>query len=213
MKMEVDLMIRKFLIAAAGVAGTACAAVTVQAQGYFDFSDVPGIDSEPTVQIDLTPEMLGFMTAVAGESAGTEAGNLLAGIEGVRVRVYEDVRDQRAVTRFIDEASRRLEAAGWNRAVYIADDEDRVRMYMRFENNEVSGMTVMVSSDDEAVFVNIAGTINPATLGQVARTMGLDGVLNSVGGTAALSGRPPGAGPGASAQSGENDSASAADSD
>jgi hypothetical protein len=71
----------------------------------------------------------------------------------------------------------------------------------------------MVSSDDEAVFVNIAGTINPATLGQVARTMGLDGVLNSVGGAAALNGRPPGAGPGASAQSGENDSASAADSD
>jgi hypothetical protein len=199
-------MLKKLLVVGVGIAGTACAFVSVQAQGFFDFSDIPGIDSEPTVQIDLTPEMLSFMTGVAGEGAGDEASALLSGIEGIRVRVYEDVRNPREVADYIDEASRRLEAAGWSRAVYIVDDEDRVRMYMRFEEGEVSGMTVLVSSDADAVFVNLAGRINPATLGQVARTMGLEHVIGAAG---ALGGfqRAPGSG----ASSLDDDGASDAD--
>ncbi len=127
--------------------------------------------------------MLGFVTQAAGANGDDAAAELLAGIEGIRVQVYEDVEDSEAVVDFIDEAASRLESAGWQRAVYVQDDEDeRVQMYLRFEAGEVSGMTVMIADGDEAVFINMAGTIDPATLGAVSRTMGFGGVLDAFGG-------------------------------
>jgi hypothetical protein len=170
MRMEVDDMVRK--LAGFGLIGLVCCAVSAQAQDFFDFSDVPGIDADPIVQIDLTPEVFGFMTVAAGAGAGDEAAELLAGIEGVRVRVYEDVRNPRRVAEFIDDAAQRLEQAGWTRPVRIAHEDDRVRMYVRLNEGEITGMTVLASSDDEAVFVSLAGTVNPELLGHVARTFG-----------------------------------------
>ena len=45
-------------------------------------------------------------------------------------------------------------------------------------------MTMMMTDSGEAVFINIAGKINPETLGQVANTMGFGGILESFGGGA-----------------------------
>ena len=40
-------------------------ATTGYAQDYFDFDDIPCIDSEPTVQIDLNEAMLNFVKIAA----------------------------------------------------------------------------------------------------------------------------------------------------
>jgi hypothetical protein len=147
-----------------------------RAQGYFDFASIPGVGSSPTVEINLNPAMLGFVQQAVGASGDPETMNLLKGIEGVRVRVYEDLEDPRAVMDFIEDASGELERDGWQRAVYINDDDERVHIYVKFgDGSNVAGMTVMIADgDDEAVFINIAGVINPETLGAVSRAAGID---------------------------------------
>jgi hypothetical protein len=45
------------------------------------------------------------------------------------------------------------------------------------KDKQMTGMTVMVIDDSEAVFINIAGSIDPAQLGRVARMMGAGDVL------------------------------------
>lgn len=171
-------MISRMLLAAslavfAGAAG---------AQGYFDFSQVPGLGEEPHVQIDLNPAMLGFVTAAA-QATDPEAAEAIAGIQQVRVRVYEELEDPAAVLEFVDDSSGRLERDGWQRAVYIEEEEEKVRVYLKFEENRAVGMTVMVidgSGSGEAVFINIAGDIDPVKLGQVANAMGMGGIMDSI---------------------------------
>ena len=166
----------KFIWAIAGLVlgGTAIA------QDYFEFGDIPGIDAQPSVQIDLSPQMLGFVTAAAGASGDPRAAEMLAGIEGVRVRVYEQVDDADAVRAFVDDRSSDLADEGWQSAISVQDGENRVRMFMRFDEDRVSGMTVMVLDDSEAVFINIAGVIDPVVLGTLTRQIGIDGMLDGV---------------------------------
>ena len=150
------------------------------AQGYFDFGNVPGISTNPTVQIDLNPAMLGFVNAAAN-AADPEAAKVLAGIENVRVRVYENVDDHAAFLSFIDDTSGVLERDGWQRVVYVEEDDAKVRIYMKLEDTIASGITVMVAdAEDEAVLINIAGKIDPAQLGTLMNSVGAGGVLNGL---------------------------------
>jgi hypothetical protein len=150
----------------------------VHAQGYFDFSQVPGLGVEPTVQIDLNPTLLGFVTAAA-QASDPEVAEAISGIENVRVRVYEHVEDPDAVLAYVEDSSGQLESDGWQRMVYIQGDQEKVRVYVKIENNQAVGLTVMVVDGpaDEAVFINVAGLIDPVKLGQVAKGIGVDGIL------------------------------------
>ena len=164
-----------------GLACLALSAAAVQAQEYFDFDQLPGIAGEPSVQIDLNPAMLGFVKAAAAASEDPEAAQLLEGIEGIRVRVYEHLADPAGVVEFIDRASQTMEGQGWQRSVYVQDEGERVRIYMRFDDTRMSGLTVMVTDDTEAVFISVAGQIDPAVLGRVAGPLGIDGILDGLG--------------------------------
>ena len=159
-----------------------------QSGGYFDFTQVPGLGDHPQVQIDLNSAMLGFLRAAMG-SSDPEVANAFTGIDNVRVLVYDVLEDPAAVLGFVEDSSGKLEAAGWQRLVYVEDEGDKVRIYAKLEGQRMVGMTVMVVSADEgsgqtaepgdAVFINIAGDIDPAKLGQIATAVGVDGVLDA----------------------------------
>ena len=173
--------IRKCSVAAVAVGlAIAVAGLPAQAQDSFLFENIPGVGRRPSVQIDLNQQMLGFVTAAAGAGGGAEAAELLAGIERVRVQVYEQLEDADAVRSFIDDASSALENDGWQPAVYVQDGDSRVRMYMQFDDDSVAGMTVMVADGSEAVFINIDGTIDPVVLGHLSRQIGIGGVMEGI---------------------------------
>ena len=126
--------------------------------------------------------MLGFVQAAAS-AADPAAAEILAGIEGVRVLVYDILDDSDEVMKFIDDASGALERDGWQRAVYIQDDDARVRVYMKFEGTTVAGMTVMVADpgrEGDAVFINVAGEIDPTKIGELAASLGVGDALGGV---------------------------------
>ena len=143
---------------------------TVHAQqGYFDFGQIPGVNETPTVQVDLNAAMLGFVSAAA-IAADPAAAELINGIDNVRVRVYDNIDDIDDLHDFIDDASGNLERDGWQRIVFVDDDEAKVRVYLTFDDVNATGITVMVAGEgDEAVFINVAGLINPTQLGQLAQ--------------------------------------------
>jgi hypothetical protein len=152
--------------------------------GYFDFTQVPGLGDKPQVQIDLNSQMLGFLGVAAG-TTDPDVADAFAGIENVRVLVYETLEDPAAVAAFVEDSSGKLEGAGWQRIVYVEDDGEKVRIYAKLEETRMVGMTVMVvgaeGPDSEgAVFINIAGEIDPAKLGRIASEMGVDHVLDGV---------------------------------
>jgi hypothetical protein len=157
--------------------------------GYFAFDEIPGIDSEPSVEIDLGPEMMRFF----GEATkGAQAPTGLEGITNVRVRVYQGVTQggETEVLKFIDDTSRTLERDGWRSVVRVNEDGERVRIFMKIaasgaNEGSIEGLTVMVvdtGGDNEAVFINVAGAIKPEQLGRVASRFGMEDVFGRVPG-------------------------------
>lgn len=162
-------------------------------QGYFDFGQIPGVPSEPSVQIDLGPALINF-AAEAARQSDPAAADLMAGLRGIRVLVYEELIDPVAVNAFVDEASSGLERDGWGRVVSVQDNGSKVRIYAQTSGAEIDGMTVLVLDGSEAVFINIAGRIDPAQLGRIASTMGFDGVISAISAAGAMPGAQGGAG-------------------
>ena len=168
------------------LSGIVCAALagTAHAQGYFEFGEIPGISGEPTVQIDLGAAMLAFVNAAAIQ-ADPSVAEALKGIEGVRVRVYETIENEQAVLDFIDDTSGTLERAGWERTVFVQEGTEKVRIYAKIDQQQMTGLTLMVY-DGEAVFINVAGTLDPA---QLAKLLGafdanaFNGILGGAAGT------------------------------
>ena len=163
---------------------------SVQAQGYFPFDEIPGLDSEPTVQIDLDPQLMS-MFGTAAKGADQEVASALAGITNVRVRVYEGIASgQTDLLKFVDDTSRTLERGGWKSVVRVNEDGERVRIFVKLaaggaNEGTFEGLTVMVvdtGGGDEAVFINVAGTIRPEQLGRVAAQIGMDGMFSMVPG-------------------------------
>jgi hypothetical protein len=89
--------------------GGLLAAATASAQGDFPFGEIPGINKEPSVQIDLNPEMMKlFGGAASGVDPQTAAA--LQGITNMRVRVYEDIGDEIPdLMKFVNDTTARLE--------------------------------------------------------------------------------------------------------
>lgn len=160
--------------------------------GYFSFDKIPGIDSEPSVEIDLGPEMMRFFGEATKGAQGAQGTTGLEGVTNVRVRVYEGITDggEAEVLKFVDDTSKTLERDGWRSVVRVNDDSERVRIFMKIATSganegSIEGMTVMVvdiGGDNEAVFINLAGTIRPEQLGGVASRFGMEDVFGRVPG-------------------------------
>ena len=173
------------------VGGLLAFSAGAHAQGYFPFDEIPGLeDVEPTVEIDLDPAMMNFF----GEAAKGEAGEAAAALEditNVRVRVYEDIGGEQAnLLKFVDDTSRMLERDGWKSVVRVNEDGERVRIFMKLAAGggaagKIEGLTVMVvdtGGSNEAVFINVAGDIEPERLGRVASQIGMHGMFDMVPG-------------------------------
>jgi hypothetical protein len=148
--------------------------------GQFDFGQIPGISSRPSVEINLNSQMLAFVRAAAG-SSDPNAEDVLAGIENVRVLVYDLNEEISAVLEFIDEVSTALEADEWQRVVYVQEETERVSIYVKFNETSVAGLTLLVAdAGGEAVFANLAGNIDPAKLGAVTQALGMGDVMEGI---------------------------------
>jgi hypothetical protein len=162
-------------------------ATSVNAQDAFSFADIP-IDKEPTIEVDLGPEML-QMLGEASKGEPGEPGIALEGVTNVRFRMYEEIDDDmQDVLRFVDATATRLQADGWQAVVRIRDGTDLIRVYMKpGAAGKLAGVTFMMTSGDgsdgsgEAMFINVAGAFQPAQLGQLASINGITGAVGVLG--------------------------------
>lgn len=149
------------------------------AQGYFDFGEIPGVDDQPLVDVNLNAVMIGFLGTMARE-VDPAAADLLSGLRGVRVRVFDSVRNERQISNFIDEVTETLEEQGWQRVVFVQEETAKARIHMQMTEDEVSGMTVMLFDGSEVVLINIAGNVSAADLGRIMAALPVDDVLGSM---------------------------------
>ncbi len=150
--------------------------------GYVDFGDLSSVYGEPEVVINLGGAMLNFV-GMMSKAKSPETSELISKLKGVRVRIYaadknaDAAKNQSRKNQF-SEVRGKLKSSGWEPIVQVNEDDEQVLVYIKMDNGNMEGMTVMVIDEEEAVFVNVIGQLNPAELGKVMKALDMDVDLN-----------------------------------
>jgi hypothetical protein len=165
-------MTMKYLISAAlslllGVSAWAQTEGMENMPGYVDFGSLNAIYGEPRVMINLGGPLMQLLTAAAQHSDDPAAAAMMKDLEGVRINVYDTGGNQAPALAQMGEAKAALEAAQWQPFVQVQEEGENVQMFTKVEGDKMQGMAIMVVNEEEAVFLNILGEIDPAQVGRV----------------------------------------------
>lgn len=146
--------------------------------GYVDF-DKMGIfdDLESSIEIFIKGPLLKLaLEAVKHEEP--DVADLIRGLKLVRVQVFTLEGDDQSerLKEKTEAVAKELEKKGWDMAVRVRDRDEQVYIYMLpGKKDNIDGLVVMVVEEgNEAVFVNIVGTINPENIGRLGRSFDID---------------------------------------
>ena len=141
--------------------------------GYVDFGDLSAAYGEPKITINLGGTMLNFV-GMMSSTESPETSELISKLKGIRVQMYAiDENADAAKTQF-SKVKGNLKSSGWEPIVQINEEDEQVLIYMKMAGGNMEGLTVMVVDEEEAVFVNIIGQLNPAELGKVMKSLDVD---------------------------------------
>lgn len=165
------------------------------AQGSFDFDDIPGVDVAPTLAVNMGPVQIGLVRGIlAGADPALATNDILNGLRSIQLRVYHDTSNARQFTNFIAKVTEELEDEGWEAIMAARDTDKTASIHMQMTAEQVTGMTVMLFDGQEAVFINIDGTISAEDLGRLLAYTGLHEVMGQMPPVPNL-GMPPGRNP------------------
>ena len=144
------------------------------APGYVDFGSLDAIYGEPRVMINIGGPLMEFLALAAKNSDDPQAAALMQGLEGVRVNIYNTDGNLDPALAQMAEAKAALEAAQWQPIIQVREEGENVQMFSRIEGDKMQGMAIMVVNAEEAVFLNILGTIDPSQVGRVMDQLNVD---------------------------------------
>ena len=145
--------------------------------GYVDLTALGGVfDVEPTIEVNIHGALL-RLVAEASAAEDPDLARLLRRVRGVFVRGFDltDVNVD-AVRRHKDDLAARLERTGWNTFVRVRDRSEDINFYVRLQDEAIAGIIVMSINliEDQTVFLNIVGDIDPEEIGRIGRKFGMD---------------------------------------
>ena len=134
--------------------------------GYVDFGQLNSIFGEPSVEIAVGQSLLNMVSAFSA-SEDPEAAELFKRLKGVRIQVFENPSISPDAFAFVNDASGKLSAMGWEPIVKVNSADEQVRIFLKMSDNMIQGISVMAVEEDEAAFINVIGNITPAELERV----------------------------------------------
>jgi hypothetical protein len=141
--------------------------------GYVDFGDLSITYGEPKITINLGGTMLNFV-GMMSSSESPETSEMISKLKGIRVQIYTLDENTDAARDQFSKTKSSLKSSGWEPIVQVNEDDEQVLVYMKMIEGNMEGMTVMVVDEEEAVFVNVIGQLNPAELGRVMDSFDVD---------------------------------------
>ena len=141
--------------------------------GYVDFGDLSATYGEPKITINLGGTMLNFV-GMMSSSESPETSEMISKLKGIRVQIYTLDENIDAARDQFGKTKSSLKSSGCEPIVQVNEDDEQVLVYMKTNEGNMEGMTVMVVDEEEAVFVNIIGQLNPAELGRVMESFDVD---------------------------------------
>ncbi len=171
--------LRSTLLAAACAAGLVFSSATASAAepGLVDFGPaLAGASSTRNIEINLPEPLLNFAATIA-KCQDADAAALIKDLKQIRVNVLGmDDKNRADLTTRVQKIRGDLAEQGWLRAVNVQDNGDDVAVFFKLgRNSAVEGLVVTVlGKNNEAVFVNIVGNIDPTRIAALGEKYGID---------------------------------------
>lgn len=141
--------------------------------GYADLESLGMRDTDNVMTLSIGPALLRFAASHVDDDPDTR--DLLKGLDGVRIRIYEIDGDAGRVATRIDNMSRHLQDDGWEPVMLIREEDETTHMLLRVVEGQICGMTVLVSDGEtEAMVINLMGEIKPQQFGDVMLALDAD---------------------------------------
>lgn len=141
--------------------------------GYVDISRMERlVDRQATLEVNVKGALL-RMAAEAARVEDETLADMLLKLVAIQVRGYSlDRSSTRSIMDPVDDIARELSAKGWDRILRVREDDHLVEMMVRDPSGErIEGMMVFVidAGENETIFVNIVGQIDPEDIGRIGR--------------------------------------------
>jgi hypothetical protein len=142
-------------------------------EGYADLESLGMRDTDTVITLSIGPSLLRFAASHVDDEP--EVRDLLKSLDGVRIRIYEINGDASRVATRINTMSGNLQEDGWEPVMLIREENETTHMLIRVVDQQICGMTVLVSDGDtEAVVINLMGEIKPRQFGDVMVALDVD---------------------------------------
>lgn len=130
-----------------------------------------------TVDITLDASMLqlagGFLSDKKPDEA--EARRLISGLKGIYVRSFEFAKPGEYSPADVEAVRTQLRAPLWSRIVGVRGrrDGENAEVFLKKENDRVTGLAVIAADPKSLTIVNIVGNINPEDLSRLGGQFGI----------------------------------------
>ncbi len=154
------------------------AAATLLTGQQFQFNlDHLAAQAKETVDISLSSAMLQFAAKFMDGNDPEEAQvkKLLNGITGIYVKSYEFKNERAWSPTDLERVRNQLRAPQWARIVGVTSKEDgeNAEVYVRSENQKMTGVAILVAEAKELTVVNIVGSIDLNSLADLGGHFGI----------------------------------------
>lgn len=140
--------------------------------GYVDFGSFGKFqDTEKSTEVFVKGPLLKFVSQAASLK-DPDLADLLNKLLIIKVNVFSlDKVSSSEALNILKNISKKIDPDKWELMVRKREPDEYVEVYTQFgKAGNLSGLVVMVVKDnDEAVFVNIAGDIDPSKLGKLSK--------------------------------------------
>ena len=140
--------------------------------GYVAFESLDEVYGEPKVRVNVGGFLLSLMSKAAKNDP--EATAILEGLEGVRINVYSTGGEVAPAIDQLQNAKNMLSNQNWEPIIQVNEDRQNAQVFIKANGEGVQGLTVMAVDADDAVFVNILGSIDPENLGAIMDQFDVD---------------------------------------
>ena len=142
--------------------------------GYVKLKTPKVLSATPIVALNLGPRGVGTarwlmhrLVNVSGTDLEASHQALLSTLDdfqGLQLRIYEVNNNQEVFEQAMDESVARLKDQQWQTIVKVREETNRVVVMISEEGDVIAGLSLLVTTPENAVFVNLIGPLNPESI-------------------------------------------------
>ena len=130
-----------------------------------------------SVDVSLDSNLLQLASRFLSDSKTDEAQakKLISGVKAIYVKSYEFDKPGQYSEADVEGVRAQVRGPAWSRIVGVQSKKDAeiAEIYVKLEKDAVSGLLIIAAEPKELTFVHIAGSIDPAQIGELGGKFGI----------------------------------------